>query len=126
MLIFGHPLIDSEVFYSVKSIRDIKSSPSGSIIVIDSMKDSMKSLKFCQKRSVPYAVRVSTIREAIFANALSARYIIVPKRSSKGIMDIAQYYLFDTKVLVEVDREDEIEEMAKVGIDGVILTYGEG
>jgi len=36
-------------------------------------------------------------------------------------MPIAQNYLFDTRVLATILQKDEIEEMAKVGVDGVIL-----
>ncbi len=56
---------------------------------------------------------------------LNAKYIITPRDILKELIKIAEYNLFDTKILVEI-REDEIEDMAKVGVDGVILSYGKG
>ena len=123
MLIFGHPLIDSEKFYRVGSILDIKNSPNKSLVLIDSFRENGEIIKFCQRNLVPYSLRIFSIKEAICANALDAKYIIAPKEILKDITKIAEHYLFDTKVLVEIGDENEIEDMAKVGVDGVILTY---
>jgi len=123
MLIFGHHLIESESFFRVESIVDIKNSPNGSVILIDSFKGNEDILKFCQENLIPYTIRVSSLKEAIFANALNAKYIIAPKKLLREIMKIAEHYLFDTKVLAKIEREDDIEEMARVGVDGVILNY---
>ena len=123
MLIFGHPLVESEKFFRVETVLDIKNSPNGSVVLIDSFRGNEDIIKFCQENLVPYTLRVSSLKEAIFANALNAKYIIAPKKLLKEIIRVAEHYLFDTKVLAKIDREDDIEEMAKVGVDGVILAY---
>jgi hypothetical protein len=122
MLIFGHNKIEAEEFFRIENIEDIKNSPNGATVLVDRF--DIDIAKFCQVNLVPYTIVVSSIRDAIFANLLNAKYIIAPRDILRELMKIAEYYLFDTKVLVEA-REDEIGDMARVGVDGVILVYGE-
>jgi hypothetical protein len=122
MLIFGHNKIEAEEFFRIENIGDIKNSPNGATVLVDRF--DIDIAKFCQVNLVPYTIVVSSIRDAIFANLLNAKYIIAPRDILRELMKIAEYYLFDTKVLVEA-REDEIVDMARVGVDGVILVYGE-
>jgi hypothetical protein len=122
MLIFGHNKIEAEEFFRIENIGDIKNSPNGATVLVDRF--DIDIAKFCQVNLVPYTIVVSSIRDAIFANLLNAKYIIAPRDILRELMKIAEYYLFDTKVLVEA-REDEIGDMARVGVDGVILVYGE-
>ncbi len=122
MLIFGHNKIEAEEFFRIENIEDIKNSPNGATVLVDRF--DIDIAKFCQVNLVPYTIVVSSIRDAIFANLLNAKYIIAPRDILRELIKIAEYYLFDTKVLVEA-REDEIGDMARVGVDGVILVYGE-
>jgi hypothetical protein len=122
MLIFGHNKIEAEEFFRIENIGDIKDSPNGATVLVDRF--DIDIAKFCQVNLVSYTIVVSSIRDAIFANLLNAKYIIAPRDILRELMKIAEYYLFDTKVLVEA-REDEIVDMARVGVDGVILVYGE-
>jgi hypothetical protein len=122
MLIFGHNKIEAEEFFRIENIEDIKDSPNGATVLVDRF--DIDIAKFCQVNLVSYTIVVSSIRDAIFANLLNAKYIIAPRDILRELMKIAEYYLFDTKVLVEA-REDEIVDMARVGVDGVILVYGE-
>ncbi len=122
MLIFGHKKIEAEEFFRIENIEDIKDSPNGATVLVDRF--DIDIAKFCQVNLVPYTIVVSSIKDAIFANLLNAKYIIAPRDILRELMKIAEYYLFDTKVLVEA-REDEIGDMARVGVDGVILVYGE-
>ena len=58
----------------------------------------------------------------MYASSLNARYIIVDKEMAKTAQNIAENYLFDAKILVKIESEDEIEEIAILGIDGVLLS----
>jgi hypothetical protein len=37
-------------------------------------------------------------------------------------MSIAQHYLFDTQILVKIISIEEIESLAKIGVDGVVFS----
>ncbi|NOZ89750.1 MAG: hypothetical protein GXO60_00530 [Epsilonproteobacteria bacterium] len=122
MLIFGHLWMESPQFYQIDTIDDIIDTPSNSIVSIDSLAKNIELIKHCQKNFIPFCLHINSIKEAIFANSFGAKYIISSKDLAKEIMPIAQNYLFDTRVLAQISDEDEIEEMAKAGVDGVILS----
>jgi len=121
MLIFNHPWIESPKFYRVDTVKDIDNTPSNSIVSLSTLPYSINIAKYCQKNLVPFAIDIDSIKNSIFANILGAKYIICSPKLAKEIMPIAQNYLFDTRVLATISQEDEIEDMAKVGVDGVIL-----
>ena len=62
------------------------------------------------------------INQLMYASSLNARYIIVRKEMAKTAQNIAENYLFDAKILVKIENEDEIQEIALLGIDGVLLS----
>ena len=119
MKIFGHPLMESETFYSVENIEEIERTPSNALLHIESFNEHFELIQYCQKNSLPYALKISEIKEAIFANNLGAKYLLCSKELAKELMPIAQNYLFDTQVIAYILDEKEIEEMAKVGVDGI-------
>ena len=122
MLIFGHKWIESSKFYKIYTIEDIKDTPPNSTLLLSDLEESIDIAKYCKKNSLPFAIEVKSIRDAIFSNLLNAKYIIAQKELAKSIMPIAQNYLFDSLVLTNISSEDEIEEMAKSGVDGVIYS----
>jgi len=121
MLIIGHPWIKSHKFSKVFSIEDIKNSQTDDVVLLEPLADSHSFAAYCQQNSIDYAVVVSTLDGAIFANALGARYMICEEEIALTIQPIAQEYLFDTKVLVLIHNEKEISKIARGGIDGVIF-----
>ncbi len=121
MLIFGHKWIESPKFYKIQSIEDIQNTPPNSTVLLYNLKNSIDIVKYCKKHSIPFAIEIDSIKDAIFSNLLNAKYIIASKELAKSIMPIAQNYLFDSLILTKISSEDEIEEMAKSGIDGVIF-----
>jgi len=121
MLIFGHKWVDSPKFYQIKTIHDIDKTPPNSIIFIRNLPKNIELIKYCQQNSVLFAIETNSIKEAIFANTFDAKYIITTKKLAKELTPIAQNYLFDTQILALISNDFEIEEMAKVGVDGVIL-----
>ena len=120
MKIFGHEWIESELFYEVSSVEEINETPANSLLKLSSLSMTLELAKYCQKNTLRYALEVSNIEEAVFANILNATYVLCEKSLAKELMPIAQNYLFDTQVLAKIEK-DEIEEMAKCGVDGVIV-----
>lgn len=121
MKIFNHLWIESEQFYTVQSQEDIKKTPPNSIVLLPPLPSSLELAKYCQQNAISYTIRVESIKDAIFANLLGAKYTISSKKLAIELMPIAQNYLFDTQILAEIESDNEIEEMAKVNVDGVVL-----
>ncbi len=123
MKIFGHDWIESEHFYAISKASDINKTPANALLKVEGgLSASLTLAKYCKSNRLRYAIAVESIEEAIFANLLEATYILCEKKLAKEIMPIAQHYLFDTQVLAYI-KQDEIEEMAKVGVDGVVIVY---
>lgn len=72
--------------------------------------------------SVKIALHVKSIIEILYASSLGASYIIIEKELAKTAQNIAENYLFDAKILALIEDEDEIEELALLGVDGVIFS----
>jgi hypothetical protein len=122
MIVVGHPWIKSQKFCKVFSIEDIKNSPEDSIVLLEPLVDSHSFAQYCQDNSIAYAVVANTLDDAIFANALGARYMSCEEDDALMIQHIAQEYLFDTRILVLIHSEKEISKIARGGIDGVIFS----
>ena len=121
MIIIGHPWVESPKFCKVFSKADIKKSQPVDIVLLEPITDSHSLAKYCQENNIPFAVTVNSLKEAIFTNALGAKYIICEEDDALIIYPIAQEYLFDTRVLVLIHDEKEISKIARSGIDGVIF-----
>lgn len=121
MIIIGHPWVKSQAFYKVFSQEDIKKSKPEDIVLLEPLVDSQTLSVYCQENNIPFAVTVNSLKEAIFANALGARYMICEEDDALIIQPIAENYLFDTRLLVLVHEEKEIPKIARSGIDGVIF-----
>ena len=119
MKIFGHPWIESETLYSISSPDEIKETPPNALLHIDAFSEKIALIEYCYRNHLLYAVKISEIKEAIFANNLGAKFLLCSKPLAKELMPIAQNYLFDAQVIAYIGDEKEIEELAKVGVDGV-------
>ncbi|PHS34042.1 MAG: hypothetical protein COA92_03130 [Sulfurovum sp.] len=121
MIIVGHPWIESKKFCKIFSKEDIKSSEAEDIVLLEPIVDSHDLAQYCQENSIPFAVTVNSLKEAIFANALGAVYMVCEEDDALIVHPIAQEYLFDTRILVLIHDEKEIAKIARSGIDGVIF-----
>jgi hypothetical protein len=121
MLVIGHPWIKNQNFCKVFSIEDIKNSKADNIVLLEPLVDSHSYAQYCQDNSIAYAVVVNTLNDAIFANALGARYMICEEDAALMIQPMAQEYLFDTRILVLIHSDKDISKIARGGIDGVIF-----
>jgi hypothetical protein len=121
MLLFGHPLIDSALFYHINDIDALLKTPPASLIYLESVTDDKDIIDYCNANNVAYGIHITTLLELILANNLHASYIFTPKELAKSAQNIAQEYLFDAKILVPIQDEAEIEELALLGIDGAIF-----
>ena len=121
MLFFGHPLIESEKFYTISKIDDVKDTPSNSCVVFE-FENSTKLINYLQTNGVNFALKVLNIEQLLLAAALDASYIMVPKSIAKQAQKIATEYLFDAKILCHIEQGDSLEEFASFGLDGVVYS----
>ncbi len=122
MIILGHRFIASESLYHIPNIEAIENTPPSSTLFLPFSEDIMDIINHVVKNQIPLALHVNTITEIVYASSLGASYIIVDKELSKTAQNIANNYLFDAKILVSIEEDSEIEELAVLGVDGVIYS----
>ncbi len=118
MIIIGDYFIPYENIETINCVEDISLTQSNSTIVFDFDKDIMV---YCMKNDLSYAVKITNITQAIYANSMGAKYIISLDKIIESVQKIAENYLFDSKIMAIINGEDEIEQYAIKGIDGVIF-----
>jgi len=121
MLIFGHPWIESRRFVKVFSLDEIEKTKTKDILLMEPMNVSIDLVHHCRKERLPFAVTIGTLKEALLANSLEASYILCQHEQAIEVQKIAEKYLFDTRILVLIEDERQIENMARFGIDGVVF-----
>lgn len=122
MIILGCKDIPSREIVEVKSIEEIKSTPSNSLLMTTYNKNIFEFAKYCKKNSLDFGVVVSSLLEVIYCANIGASFIFVDdKELTKKAQKLACEYLFDAKIVAFIDHEDEIVPLAKKGVDGVIF-----
>ena len=121
MLLFGHRFIPSDSFYHVSSIEGIKRTPPSSTICFEFSEANLDIIEHANANYVSMALRVANITELIYAASLHVKYAFVTAKMAKTAQNIAENYLFDMKIIVLIEDEKEIEELALLGVDGVVF-----
>lgn len=122
MLLIGHRFIPSESFYHILDIDSIKNTPPSSTIYLEFSEENLDIIFHAKSNNINFALQVNSIENFIYATSLQATYVIVDKEYAKTFQELAQNYLLDTKVLVHIDSDEEIENLALLGIDGVVYS----
>ncbi len=120
MLFFGHRFIESETFYHISAIDDIVHTPPSSFVSLAFSEENLDIIAHCNLNQLTFALSVTNITQLLYASALNAHYIIVSQDLAKTAQELAQNYLFDAKILAKIEQDEAIEELALLGIDGVI------
>jgi hypothetical protein len=121
MIIFGHSFIKNEDLYHITDIDDIYKTPPNSIIYIKFDEKNLDIIEYLQKNDIRFALEVDSIKEIIYGSNLNASYLCVKKEFAKTAQNLAESYLFDSKILAHIQNEDELETLALEGIDGVLF-----
>lgn len=119
MILIGDSLIPHKAFSFVDSILDIEHTQPNSTLIFNYDENL---LLYTRKNNLNCAIVVSNIKEAIYCNALNAKFVICDKKLAKSIQKVAENYMFDAKVLAIIDDSEEIEKIALSEIDGVIYS----
>ena len=116
MLIFGHKLIEKPKFHLINN--ENASFKEG----INCFEYDENLIEKALKESVKFAILAKNEDEILFANALKAEFILLENENlAKKASKMAEFYLFDSKVLFIIDRLKNLRNAYKIGIDGVIL-----
>ena len=121
MLLFGHRFIPSESFYHIDSTEAIKNTPPSSTLYIEFSEENLDIIEHANENSIAFMLSVQNVTELIYGSSLSAKFLLVPKELAKSAQDIAESYLFDAKIITKIEKEAEIEEMALLGLDGLLF-----
>lgn len=119
MLIFGHSAITHQKFVYIQSIKQIAKSNNDEIVWFIH-KGDFSLIKHCHNNEIAFGVLVESVSDFVLCASFMPAYIII-RHSAQTFMQIAQNYLFDCKVLYVIKSEEEIESLAKLGVDGVIF-----
>ena len=122
MLIYGHRFIPSESFYHILDIESISNTPPSSIVYIEFSEENLDIITHANLNQISTSIFTEDITQVIYAASLEASFIIVHKDLAKAAQNIANEYLFDAKILVLIENETEIEELALLSVDGVIFS----
>ena len=122
MLLFGHPRIPSEKLYHVNSIEAVAHTPSNASLLFSFDEEVFELIEYAKNNALYFALSVSSLKEAILAENLDAKYIILDQDIAKSVQNAADTYLFDAKVLAHANSEEDIETVASEGIDGIIFS----
>lgn len=121
MLVFGHSLIPWKPWHRVDSIDNILSTPPGSIVLLSDLHQYSNIAQHCMINEIPYAVQAASIKDAVIAANLGAAYALCDINDAQEIQKIANEYLWTMRIIVPISDENEIANIAQIGIDGVIF-----
>ena len=121
MRIVGDSLIDFEPFYRVGSIDEIKKTPPNSVVLfgIDS-----EIAKYCKENLVKFAIVVNDMTQLIYAYNYGADFIVVPKEIAKQAVSFADDYLIDAKIVLVIEKKEELIEAANSRVDIALFKEG--
>jgi len=122
MLLFGHPRIINEKFYHVNSIEAIAHTPSNTCLLFSYDEEVFDLIEHARENDLAFALDIASLSEAIICENLNAKYLLVDDEIAKSVQTAADTYLFDSKVLVHIKDEKEIEALAEEGIDGAVFS----
>lgn len=116
MLIFGHKLIKNTKFSLIKSESDFQKD------ALNCFEYDEKMIENALNLGVEFGVFAKSVDEILLANALKAKFIIISDENlAKKASKMAEFYLFDSKILLIVKKLKNLEKAYKMGVDGVIL-----
>lgn len=116
MLIFGHKLIETPKFHLISN--ENASFKEG----INCFEYDENLIEKALKECVKFAILAKNEDEILLANALKAEFILLENENlAKKASKMAEFYLFDSKILLITNSLKKLEKAYKMGVDGVIL-----
>jgi len=117
MILLGDALIPYEKISKIVDVSNIDKTEPNSTLLFDY---DMDLIKYCHNNSLEFAVIAHNIKELIYVSQFDTKYIICYKDLAPQAQKIADNYLFDSKILVQINSSDDISWVAQNEIDGAI------
>ncbi|MDU7070235.1 hypothetical protein [Campylobacter ureolyticus] len=118
MQIIGHKLIEYENFNLIQTVENILNFDN---LIFEYNENFIKNARNSGKT---YSVIVRNLNQAVLANALNAKFIIIEKNNisiAKEVVKLAEFYLFDSKVAVIIENyEKDLLNAINLRVDAVI------
>ena len=118
MQIIGHKLIEYKNFNLIQTVENILNFDN---LIFEYNEDFIKNAKDNGKT---FSIIARNLNEAILANALNAKFIIIEKNNisiAKEVVKLAEFYLFDSKVAVIIENyEKDLLNAINLRVDAVI------
>lgn len=118
MQIIGHKLIEYENFNLIQTVENILNFDN---LIFEYNENFIKNAKNSGKT---YSVIVRNLNEAVLANALNAKFIIIEKNNvliAKEVVKLAEFYLFDSKIAIIIENyETDLLNAINLKVDAVI------
>lgn len=118
MQIIGHKLIEYENFNLIQTVENILNFDN---LIFEYNENFIKNAKDNGKT---FSVIARNLNEAILANALKAKFIIIEKNNTsiaKEVVKLAEFYLFDSKIALIIENyEKDLLNAINLKVDAVI------
>jgi hypothetical protein len=121
MILLNHPDLKSQKVVFVDSSTDVLTTPTGSLLVYTFDRTMIENYQQMITGGLPLAIEVASIVELLLVASFSPRFCIVPTFLAKEAQRLATNYLWDTKVIVAITREQEIVWASLLELDGVLF-----
>lgn len=116
MLIFGHELLQTYDFYRLKTPFKFKEDRINCYFYDENF------IKQAQQKEIKFAIFAKNENEVLLSNALGASFILFEDEILiKAASKMAEFYLFDSKILWLVKDFEDLTKAYELGADGVIL-----
>lgn len=116
MLIFGHELLQTYDFYKLKAPFKFKKDRINCYVYDENF------IKQAQQKEIKFAIFAKNENEVLLSNALGASFILFEDEVLiKAASKMAEFYLFDSKILWLVKDFEDLTKAYELGADGVIL-----
>lgn len=111
MLIFGHKGLQTQKF----SLRESENA-------VFCFHYDEELINMAQKKNIPFAIFIKNKDEIFLSNALGASFLLFEDENLAQFgAKAAEFYLFDSKILLILSHLKNLEKAYKIGVDGVIL-----
>ena len=115
MLIFGHKLDTQKEFFWTENFKFKKG--------INCFFYNEKFIQKAKESGVKFGILVQNEDEVFLANHFEANFILFEDENlARFGAKVAEFYLFDSKILLIVHTLKNLKKAFELGVDGVILT----
>ncbi|AQW83453.1 hypothetical protein [Campylobacter pinnipediorum] len=115
MKIIGHPLIKSKDIFFVDKIDE--SLKEKSVL----FRYNHELIKKATELGLEFSIECFNTQQALIANAINAELIVCDENTALKFSELAEFYMFDSKIACVIQDENELEKLAKLKVDVAIF-----